>query len=139
MIKQEKRAFYTMIISGLLLLYLVTDFIITGVDGFLERTNFLATSAVILIAMIGFGVLIYVTSKSNEVTDERDNSVMLKASNNAIIVITMFVFVLMIGLYLVYEEAGLIPVSWAWFVAYVTFAFAYFITSIITVVLYKVL
>jgi membrane-bound ClpP family serine protease len=51
---------------------------------------------------------------------------------------SMFVFIFSIALYVINKDRGVIEVSWVWLIAYMTFAFAYFMTGLITVYLYKV-
>lgn len=135
--KQQKRAIYTMILFGLLLIYLVLNFTIVGVDNFINRTNLLITSGCILLTGIGFAYMLYATNKKNAIIDERDDQIQLQATNIGIILTTMFVFILMIGLFIGYEEEGQVPVSWMWFTAYTTSVFSFFSTSSIIVILYR--
>lgn len=133
---QYKRAIVTMILFGTLFLFLVIDFAILGTEGFMNRTNFLATSLLIFVVMVVFMGIMFKTERSDSVVDERDTQIQTKATNIALILTTMFVFLFCLSLFLGYEDVGNVPVSWLWLLAYLTFSVAYFSTSTIIVLMY---
>ena len=133
---QYKRACFTSVLFGVLFFYLLINFVVTGVDGFTERFNFLITALMILLVMVAFFWMLYRTNKKEYIVDERDNQIQTKATSVSLLVTTMFVFLMCIGLFLGYENSGMVPVSWMWLLAYLTFDVAYFSSSSIIVLLY---
>ena len=133
---QYKRARITMILFGAMLLFLVVDYAIVGTTRFMNRGNFLLTSFLVSIVFIVFFVNMYRTEKTKEIVDERDKEFQSKAVNISLIITLMFVFLFCMSLFVVYKDAGVLPVSWIWLLAYLTFSFAYFLTSTIIVVQY---
>lgn len=133
---QFKRAIITMGLFAALLLYLVVDFALVGEEGFLERGNFLMSAIIIFVTMTTFFVMLLVTNKKQNIVDERDNAIQQKATSVALLVTTMFVFLICITLFIANEDVGSIHISWTWLLAYLTFAMAYFSSSAIIVLLY---
>ncbi|GEM_PF-2405267 len=133
---QFKRAIITMGLFAALLLFLVIDFAVVGEDGFLERGNFVMTAVIIFLTMAVFFLMLLVTNKKDNIVDERDNAIQQKATSVALLVTTMFVFLVCITLFIANENVGSIHISWTWLLAYLTFAMAYFSSSAIIVLLY---
>ncbi|MCK5387853.1 MAG: DUF2178 domain-containing protein [Candidatus Izimaplasma sp.] len=134
-----KRSLITCIIFGILFFYLVIHFAIVGPLGFqTDRIHRVVSAAAILVAMVGFAIMLLLTNKKEKVFDERDQLIQKQASTIGLMLTSMFVFIFSIILFVNYQDRGVLEVSWVWLIAYLTFSFAYFITSLITVYLYKV-
>ncbi len=134
-----KRSLVTCILFGILFFYLIGHFAIVGAVEFqAERIHMVISAIVILMTMVGFGIMLLMTQKKEKVFDERDQFIQKQASMTGLLLTSMFVFVFSIVLYISYEDRGVIEVAWVWLIAYLTFSFAYFITGLITVYLYKV-
>lgn len=69
--------------------------------------------------------------------DERDETVQSKAMNVGFLVLAMYIFLLCITLYVVYENDKFLPIGWVWFIAYTTIVIASLSTSITTFILYR--
>lgn len=58
-------------------------------------------------------------------SDERDDRIGRRASNGAMVVVLVYVFLTCIVLWESYEKQGSVPVGWMWFLAYSTAALSY--------------
>lgn len=133
-----KRALWTSCLFGFLFFFLILYFTILGPLPFLEnKIHFLINSIVLFITMSSFAIMLLLTNKSDNVVDERDNSIQKKATSTGLLLTSMYVFLLAIILFVVYRNDVYIYVSWLWFIAYTTFAFAYFITSVLIIYFYN--
>ena len=134
-----KRSIVTSILFGTLFFYLLAHFTIIGPLKFqTERIHMVIAAIVIMGAMVGFAIMLLLTKKKDKVFDERDQLIQKQASMIGLMLTSMFVFVFTIVLYVLNKDRGTIEVSWMWLIAYSTFSFAYFITSLLTVYFYKV-
>ena len=96
------------------------------------------SAMVILAAMLSFAIMLLMTQRKDRVFDERDQLIQKQSSMIGLLLTSMFVFIFSIALFVINRGRGTIEVSWMWLIAYLTFSFAYFITSLISVYLYKV-
>ena len=134
-----KRSLVTLILFGILFFYLIIHFALIGPLEFQSnRIHMVISAAVILAAMIGLAIMLLLTNKKDKVFDERDQLIQKQASMIGLMLTSMFVFIFAIALFVINRDRGVIEVSWFWLIAYLTFAFAYFITNLLTVYLYKV-
>jgi cobalamin synthase len=134
-----KRSLVTCVLFGILFFYLVIYFAIVGpVEFQSERIHIVISAAVILATMVGFVIMLLLTNKKEKVFDERDQFIQKQASMIGLMLTSMFVFVFSIILFVTHQDRGVLEVSWVWLIAYMTFSFAYFITSLLTLYLYKV-
>jgi len=134
-----KRSLITCILFGILFFYLVIYFAIVGPVKFQsDRIHMVVSAFVILVTMVGFTIMLLLTNKKDKVFDERDGLIQKQASMIGLLLTSMFVFIFSIILFITHQDRGLLEVSWVWLIAYMTFSFAYFITGLITVYLYKV-
>ena len=134
-----KRSLITTILYGILFFYLIIHFAIIGPLEFQStRIHMFISAAVILAVMIGFAITLLMTQKKDKVFDERDQLIQKQASMIGLMLTSMFVFIFSLALFVINRDRGVVEVSWFWLVAYMTFAFTYFMTSLITVYLYKV-
>ncbi|MCK8058391.1 MULTISPECIES: DUF2178 domain-containing protein [unclassified Fusibacter] len=69
--------------------------------------------------------------------DERDQLIQSKAMNFGFILTLIYVFLVTITLYVKYEDAGLMPVGYMWFVAYSTIVIANLSMGIPSICYYK--
>ena len=133
-----KRSIITCIIFGILFLYLVLMFSIVGPNKFLSNKLYTIISSVIIaISMLTFAFMMLFTNKKTNIVDERDDYIQKTASSTGLLVSLIYVFLLSIILFVTYRNHTGINPSWFWFIAYSTFAFGYFITSLIHVYLYN--
>ena len=127
----QKRAVFTTTIFGIYFLFLLLFFLIVTPERFLIGHTYILISAIFFfIALIFFAGMMITTNKKDNIIDERDLFIQQKASSTGLISTLIYVFILSIILYLVYESISVLPVSWVWFIAYSTFSFSYFITSL---------
>lgn len=132
-----KRSIATSIIFGILFCFLVTFFAVVGPEHYLDKLIYsIISSVAVLISMLSFALMLLLTNKKENIVDERDGVIQKKASSVGLIVSLMYVFLLSIVLFVAYRNEGVLNVSWMWFIAYSTFAFGYFFTSIIHVYFY---
>ncbi len=132
-----KRSIATSLIFGILFCFLVTFFAVVGPEHYLEGKIYLViSSALVLISCLAFVLMLLLTNKKENIVDERDSVIQKKASSVGLIVSLMYVFLLSIVLFITYRDEGVLNVSWTWFIAYSTFAFGYFCTSLTHVFFY---
>ncbi len=132
-----KRSLFTAIMFGVFFLFIVIYFIIVGPAAFLEsKIHFIINAIAILITMSSFAIMLLLTNKRKNIVDERDRNIQIKASSTGLMLTSMYVFILSIVLFIIHRSDGFINVTWMWFVAYSTFAFAYFTTSLLNVYFY---
>ena len=113
-----------------------------GADTYADDSIRMIIAAVILgIGFVSYFLMLHQTrEKSNGKTlirDERDLEVSLRANEIALVAVLVFVFVLSISLFLVYENAGTLPVGWMWFLAYITACFGLLAQSLATLIVHR--
>lgn len=134
-----KRSLVTCVLFGILFFYLIVHFALIGPLAFQEdRIHMVISASIILVTMSGFAIMLLLTQKKEKVFDERDQLIQKQASMVGLMLTSMFVFIFSIAVFVINRDRGIIEVSWFWLIAYLTFAFAYFITSLLTVYLYIV-
>ena len=69
--------------------------------------------------------------------DERDTLISRKASEMTLNVVTGYVFLICIILYISYEKINLIPRGWMWFLGYTCIFTGYIAYSAISLILYS--
>jgi|LGOV01.1.fsa_nt_gb hypothetical protein len=132
-----KRSLLTAIMFGLFFFFIVIYFIIIGPDAFLENSIHFAINAIVVaVTLISFAIMLLLTNRRKNIVDERDKNIQIKASSTGLMLTSMYVFILSIVLFIIYRNDGFINVTWMWFLAYSTFAFAYFVTSLLNVYFY---
>lgn len=134
----HKRALITFIIFGLLFSFLSIYFYIVGPQAYLDtKIHFVINSIVFALSLIGFGIMLILTNKKNIIIDERDAYVQRKSYGIGLIFSLLYIFLLSILLFMTNRAVGTVNVSWLWFIAYSTFAFSYFINSLIILYYYN--
>ena len=133
-----KRSIGTTIIFGIMFFFLVLYFIFVGPENFLlEKIHSLINAVVIALSMVSFALLLLLTNKKSNIVDERDLQIQKKASSVGLLGSLMYVFLLSISLFVIYRNQAVAPTSWMWFIAYSTFAFGYFFTSLMHIFMYQ--
>jgi uncharacterized membrane protein len=93
----------------------------------------LAGAAAIAFGFLAYWTVLWRTRQRGQglVADERDVQVVARAGQTTLVIVLVGIFGFTIGLWTVYEGAGVVPVGWMWFLAYgsvilasVTFAVA---------------
>ena len=133
-----KRALITTTIFGFLFLFLTVYFIIVGPQAFLDnKVHFVVNSIALALSMIGYALTMIITNKVKAVIDERDYFVQKKSFGVGLVLTLLYVFSLSIILFIINQNTGSINVTWLWFIGYSTFAFSYFITSLVILYYYN--
>lgn len=133
-----KRSFFTMVLFGILFIYICLSFAIIGPENYLNSKNFILIHSIIIgLVLIGFVIMLIKTKNGKSITDERDILLQKQATVSGMILTSIFVFVIAIILYETNRENGYVNVSWLWVIAYGTFSFSYFVTSAVLIYLYK--
>lgn len=103
--------------------------------------NSLKSIMLALLFLIGFGgdyILRYIYRKRDGIiiSDERDESIRLKAMEYSFILTMLYVFLITISIYTKYENIGLVPVGWLWFLAYSLVLVVHIFSSLIILIMY---
>lgn len=115
--------------SIVLLAFLLLFFIGGGPPEWQQNSNARFLSAIVL--AVGYIVFLMIQRKGKAlIKDERDHLVELKSGNVTMILVLMYVFIFGISLFVAYESAGYMPVSWMWFLAYTTIFITYILNSV---------
>jgi len=69
------------------------------------------------------------------VADERDAETAARANQVTLVVVLVGVFTVAIGLWIVYEAEGMVPVGWMWFLAYGSAILAFVTSAVVTLIL----
>ena len=139
----QKRSFYDFIISVVFLTGLTVLFFSGGgAETYVQDTTRKILVAVLLALgyLLLFLVMFLVRLKSKDKTtlmDERDERIARQALGTAFIVFAIYVFLMCISLYEIYNRSEVMPVGWMWFLAYSSGFIAILSRAIITLVLYK--
>ena len=134
-----KKSLAVSVMFGFVFFFLIIYFAVVGPLEFQSGSiHIIISSIIILIAMLGLGIFLFIIRKEKLLFDERDQLIQKQASMLGLSLTSMFVFLLSIIIFVVNRDRGVVEVSWFWLVGYTTFSFSYFITSIITLYLYVV-
>jgi len=137
------RSIYCLAIWGTVALAFCGVFFLRG-----GPEGFAGDSLRILIAALdfGFGYLVYIlmlklTRKKSSSTamlqDERDHEIARRANGTALVSVMTFIFILSIILFTLFQDLGVLPAGWLWFLAYFTSCFAYIVHAVVTLFLYR--
>ena len=139
----QKRSFYDFMISVVFLTGLTVLFFSGGgAETYVQDTTRKILVAVLLALgyVLLFLVMFLVRLKSKDKTtlmDERDERIARQAMGTAFTVFAIYVFLMCISLYEVYNTSEVMPVGWMWFLAYSSGFIAILSRAITTLVLYK--
>ena len=131
----HKRAKVTANLFGFLFFFLTIYFIIVRPSGFVSNHIHYGINAIVFIScFIYYFIYLYKTNKKTNYVDERDLGIQKKSHGISMILTLIYVYSICIVLFIINRDGNVVSVSWLWFIAYSTFAFAYFITS--SIILY---
>lgn len=127
---------WALVAVGLIIIFSLPDTINNWGD------NRIKTLLLAILFLLGFGTdfvlrLAEKSQKHGYKKDERDRTIQLEAVFKAFVVLLLYIFILAIVLYLVYENAGVMPIGWVWFLAYSTVCFANLSMGIFTYTGYR--
>ena len=91
----------------------------------------------IFIIMVSYYVMLLITGKQDRIIDERDILIQKQATSIGMTLTAMVILITAITLFVTNEDRGVVDVSWMWLFGFGTFAFTYFITSLMIVIIYK--
>jgi len=137
------RSIYSLVIWGTVALVICGVFFLWG-----GPESFAGDSLRILIAALGFGfgylgyiLMLKITRKKSSATamlqDESDYEIARRANGIALMSVLVFIFILSMILFTVFQDLGVLPVGWMWFFAYFTSCFGYIVHAVTTLFLYK--
>jgi len=119
----RQRAWTNLLVWGVAGIVLtVVFFAWGGPSEFAAESGRVAATAVAL----GLGYVVYFAvmwrtrGRGRVASDERDELVVGRAGQAALVAVLLWVFAVGIGLWLAYDAAGAVPVGWMWFLAYAT-------------------
>ena len=119
--------------------FLLTFFSGGGAGGFAaDSTRHVTSAAAVGFGFGGYGLALWFTRHRQgapPVSDERDLRVAAQANQVTLIVVLVGVYVVTMGLWIVYETGGLVPAGWMWFVAYGSAILAFVASSVTTLIL----
>lgn len=102
--------------------FLLTFFFGGGPDEFADDSaRHLAGAVALGFGFAGYWLALWATRQTGggaPASDERDLHVVAQANQVTLIVVLVGIYAFTIGLWTVYEGAGLVPVGWMWFLAY---------------------
>ena len=137
MTKSKIRAVYILAIWGTAaLVFLGVFFLGGGPVAFADTPlRILVSALAILLAYSTYGFMLRRTRLTP--ADERDAHIAARANETAFISVMVFVFLVSIILYESYDDAGVLPVGWMWFMAYFTGCFGYIAHAVVTLILHR--
>ncbi len=141
MTQARKRALFTFLIWGsVMAAFAVVFFLGSGPEGYaLEKWRRAAGGGIIAFGFAAYYFMVFLTRNRpglrGVASDERDKDVRMRANAAAFIAALVYVFVLAIFLWERYQESGLVPIGWMWFLAYSTSFAAYISASVAALVL----
>lgn len=138
----QKKAMFSTIIWSIITVVFVLLFVSgDGPDSFVkgkQRRNIAAgfVGAGIVLHLILARVFRKTKSGQQVLVDERDENIAGKASVGSSYFIAVFVFAFCIIVEEKFMDAGSVPVSWIWFLAYMVMIFTYFIPAAASLIIY---
>ena len=143
MTQQTKRAFFSLIIWGIVTAAFIPLFFSGGGPAaYVQDKLKLALMAVLFgTGYISFFIMMYLTgnrgSKGTIVKDERDEYIRRRSSGTALILVLAYVFFLCITLYEIYRESECVPVGWMWFLGYTSIFLGYITHSAAALIIHS--
>ena len=86
-----------------------------------DSIRHLAAAGAIAFGFLGHWISLWATRRREgdpPLSDERDSQTLARANQASLVVVLVGIFTFTIGLWTVYEAAGLVPVGWMWLLAY---------------------
>lgn len=141
MTQARKRALLTFIIWGAVMTaFSLIFFLGEGPEEYhMERWRRVAGAAIIAAGYLSYGVMLFLTrdrpGSHGIFSDERDKGIRRQANATAYVIVLLYVFALSIFLWERYQDSGLVPVGWMWFLAYSMSFLAFLSSSVIALIL----
>jgi hypothetical protein len=133
-----KKSIVSTVLFGFLFFFFIIYFIVVGQESFMtKRIHNIITSSLILIVFSSYYVFLKMSSKKEQIVDERDLLIQKQATSIGMTITAMLIFITAITLFVLNEDRGVIDVSWMWLFAFGNFVFTYFITSLSILLIYK--
>ena len=142
MTQAQVRAVFSLAIWGTAAIVFLAIFFLGGgpVSFTLIPTRILIVAITLGLGYVAYSGMLYRTREKPGVKpvvrDERDEHIAARANGAALISVMAFVFLVSIILYESYDNAGVLPVGWMWFIAYFTACFGYIIHAVATLILH---
>lgn len=141
--KAQIRSIYSLAIWGTVALVFCGGFFLWG-----GPEGFAGDSLRIIITALGFGfgylgyiLMLKLTRKKSSATamlqDERDHEIARRANGTTLVSVLVFIYILSMVLFNMFQGLGVLPVGWLWFLAYFTSCFGYIVHAVTTLFLYK--
>jgi len=86
-----------------------------------EPSRILIGAGFLLFGFIAYYLSLWLTRVKTDtplIRDERDEWIALRASRGALVFVLVSTLVFALGLWIVYRDAGFVPVGWMWFMGY---------------------
>ena len=104
--------------------------------------NRVKTVLLAILFLFGFATdfalsLIEKSKKRGFKRDERDDKVQSQAIFKAFVVVVLYIYIVSMTLYIIYENVNVMPVGWVWFMAYSTIVVANLFTGLFAWIGYK--
>ena len=126
---------WSVVLVGLLILFFGGE----GPGGFAHDRIRIVTVAILFAAGYGaFFIMLGVTRKKREGAlnrDERDEMFESKAAGVTLAIVLTYVYLLCLGLWAYFQDAGSVPAGWMWFLAYSTIFLGMIVHGIFTLLL----
>ena len=102
-----------------------------------DSTRHLAGAGAIAFGFLAHWATLWLTRQRGErlSADERDVQVVAKAGQVTLVVVLVGIYAFTIGLWTVYEGAGVVPVGWMWVMAYSTLILSHLAPALVALVL----
>lgn len=111
----------------------------SGPVGFADSSfRHLAGAGALAFGFLGYWSVLWFTRQRKgapPVMDERDLQIQARANQVTLIGVLLGIFALALGLWILYEGAGQVPVGWMWFLAYGSVIMAFVTSSVVTLIL----
>lgn len=138
----QKRALYTLLIWGVVVVIFIPLFFINGgVDTWVPGSiRVIISSSFIIIGFVLFFLMLALTKKKklgSVEKDERDILIGRRSSEMTLTIVMAYVFLTSIILYFVYGQVNSIPTGWMWFLGCTCLFVSYISSSAISLILYS--
>lgn len=140
MTQLRKRALFSLIIWGVVITVFVPLFFAGGgpSEWLQDRVRKILMIVVFGIGYLSFFLMMVLTRRKRSdgkvVKDERDNLVEIKSSKIAYIIVLLYIYIVCIILYMIYERTGVLPVSWMWFIGYTSIFIGSIIYAVVSLI-----
>ena len=137
------RSIFSLVIWGTVaLVFCGVFFLWGGPEGFAgDSLRILIAASGVGFGFLGYVMMLILTGKKSSseaiLQDERDREIARRANGAALVSVMAFVFILCMILFTRFQDLGILPVGWLWFLAYSTACLGYLVHAATTLFLYK--